>query len=153
MGQNMIIRPMAVNEIDSTVNLCNYYRDEAQIPEDEYDENSVLEGIRFRNINVQYRWLNAYEGSRPVGFICGFLTPAPWNKNILYAQIELIFLLESHRSMDTFRQMVDEFEQWARAAGAKKIITGDIGVNVERSRKVYGHLGFDEALWMTKEIT
>jgi len=152
----MIVRKMRPEEIDVTINLFRYYANEAanNNPElgAEFDEDSVIETIRTRNIHPEYVWFNAYEGTRPVGFISAGVTQAPWNKEILYAHIELIYMLESHRNMDTFRQMVDQVEQWAKNYGAQKITAGDIGVNPDRTRKVYQHLGFNESCFMDKDL-
>jgi len=147
---------MRPEEIDVTVNLFRYYAQEAgqSDPElgAEFDADSVIESIRHRNIHPEYVWFNAYDGTRPVGFISACLTQAPWNKEIYYAHIELIYMLESHRSMDAFRKLVQQVEEWGRAYNIQKITAGDIGINVERSKKLYAHLGFKEGCWMDKDI-
>lgn len=152
----MIVRKMQPAEIDITVNLFGYYRDEAvkTLPhiEQEYDENSVIETIRLYNSHYEYCWFNAYEGQRPVGLIAGCITATPWNKNLLNAHIDMIFLIESHRNMDNFRSLYSEFEAWARSYDARKITAGDIGINPDRTRKIYSSLGFNESVWMIKEI-
>lgn len=147
---------MRADEIDVTINLFRYYAKEAaeQTPSlgDEFDENSVIETIRTRNIHPEYIWLNAYEGTRPIGFVSACVTQAPWNKEIFYAHIELIYILESHRSMSAFKQMVENVEEWARTFNAQKITAGDIGVNPDRTRKVYEHLGFTNGCFMDKDL-
>jgi len=152
----MIVRKMHPAEFDLTVNLFGYYRDEAvkTMPhiDEEYDENSVIETIRLYNSHHEYGWFNAYEGQRPVGLIAGCITQTPWNKNILNAHIDMIFLIDSHRNMENFRSLYNEFEAWARGYEARKITAGDIGINPDRTRKVYGQLGFVESAWMIKEI-
>lgn len=152
----MIVRPMNVHEFDSTVICFNYYRDEAirSIPEieHEYDENSVIRTIRTYASKAEFCWFNAYQGQRIVGFIAGYLVPQPWNEKILTANISFIFLLESHRNMDNFRSLMDKFEEWAKLYNAKYISGGDIGIDMERSQRLYQHLGFEPMLLMSKEL-
>jgi GNAT superfamily N-acetyltransferase len=152
----MIIRKMLPDEIDSTVLLTQRYFDEAaeNIPNmaDQYDENSVLETIKQYSSHYEYFWYNAYEGLRPVGFIAGFATPILWNSKLLDAHIALIYLLDSHRSMANFKQLMDKFEEWAKTIGAGNITAGDIGINPERTEKLYEHFGYKRGVWMGKEL-
>lgn len=148
----MIVRKIHPQELDITVNLCNYYAQEAAIPDDDYDVNSVAETVRLYSTHNEYIWLNLYEGQRPVGLIAGCITNAPWNRKKLHGHIDLVFLLESHRSLDNFKQLINKFEEWAKEMQATTITAGDIGINVERTKKVYNHLGFKEGLWMSKEL-
>lgn len=147
---------MRPDEIDVTVNLFRYYAQEAASNDPElgaeFDADSVIETIRSRTIHPEYVWFNAYEGTRPIGFISAAVTEAPWNSDIHYAHIELIYMLDSHRSMPAFKQMVEQVEQWAKQFNAQKLTAGDIGVNPERTRKIYEHLGFDVGYWMMKEL-
>lgn len=152
----MIVRTMQPYEFDATMVLFNYYRDEAiesmPIIAEQYDENSMIETIRTYSIKNEYCWFNAYEGQRPVGFIAGYLTQCPWNKQLITANIGFVFLLESHRNMDNFKQLYKSFEMWSKSCHATEITAGDIGINVERSQRVYEHLGFAPILMMTKEL-
>jgi len=148
----MIIKAVDATNIDATMVLCEYYREEADISDDDYDHNSVLETIKTRSIHPEYCWFNLYEGQRPVGFISGCLTQAPWNNKILYAHIELVFILESHRNLDNFKMLIDAFTKWAKQFKVVDITAGDIGINVDRTRKLYEHLGFTQGLWMIKEM-
>lgn len=152
----MIVRRMQPSEIDVTVNLFGYYRDEAveRLPEinEEYDTDSVLETIRLYNSHNEYIWFNAYEGQRPIGLVAGCVTTVPWNRKILIGHIDMIFLLESHRSLDNFKELYTAVEQWAKMCGCTKLTAGDIGINPERTKKIYTHLGFTEGVWMTKEL-
>ena len=146
----MIVRTMLSHELDVTVNLCGYYADEAGI--ENYDENSVIETVKNHTIRNEYFWFNAYEGQRPVGLVAGALTQAPWNKEEIYLHIELIYLLEGNRTFSNFKLLLDKVEELARTVKAVKITAGDIGIDIERSKKLYSHFDFKEALWMTKEI-
>lgn len=138
--------------MDVTINLCGYYADEADIPSDEYDSDSVLETVRTYTIHPEYIWMNAFDGQRPVGLIAGCITKKPWNSSLI-AHIDLVFLLESHRTLANFKQLVDKFEEWAKMMQCTSITAGDIGINIDRTKKLYEHFGFSEALWMNKEIS
>jgi GNAT superfamily N-acetyltransferase len=152
----MIVREMYVNEFDSTVICFNYYRDKAieSIPqiELEYDENSVIKTIKARASRAEHCWFNIYDGQRIVGFIAGTLIPQPWNHEILSANIDFIFLIDSHRNMDNFRLLMKKFEEWARHRGATSITGGDIGIDIDRTRTLFEHLGFTPMLLMNKEL-
>lgn len=152
----MIVRRMHPEEIDVTVNLFNYYKMEAieSIPEIEaqYDPDSVLKTIRTYNTYNEYIWFNAYEGQRPVGLIAGCITALPWNEELLVAHIDMIYILDSHRNMESVRMLYNEFEAWARTCKCHKITAGDIGINPERTRKLYEYLGFEPGVFMIKEF-
>lgn len=147
---------MNPNEIDNTLILFNYYRDEAAetMPEilDEYDENAVLDTIRTFSIQYNHCWFNVYDNQRPVGFVAGYIVEVPWSKTSLQANLQFIYCLKSHRNMDVFKEMVDEFEKWARQFDVTKITAGDIGIDIERSRKLYEHLGYTPGLVVNKDI-
>lgn len=152
----MIVRRMQPQEFDVTVNLFNYYIDEAAqaLPEieEQYDSNSVIETIRLYNSHYEYVWFNAYDGQRPVGLVAGCITNLPWNRKLLIGHIDLVYLLDSHKNLDNFRSLYNEFEAWALNCGCSKITAGDIGINPDRTRKIYTHLGFKEGVWLTKEL-
>jgi GNAT superfamily N-acetyltransferase len=152
----MIVRKMLPSEIDLTINLFSQYFDEAAValPEiaDEYNEDAVLETIKMYNTHYEYVWYNAVEGQRPVGFVAGCITPVPWSSDKVDAHIVFIYLLESHRNMDNFRQLLNKFEEWAHNIGAAKITAGDIGINPERTQKLYEYFEFKPGIWMSKEL-
>jgi GNAT superfamily N-acetyltransferase len=152
----MIVRKMLPQEFDATMIVFEYYRDEAieALPKiaDEYDENSVLETIRQYNSNWEYCWFNIYDNSRPVGFVAGYASACPWNKNIFSANISFIYLLESHRSMSNFTMLLNEFTAWAKIIGASEITGGDIGIAPDRTQKLYEHFGFKPYVLMGKEL-
>jgi GNAT superfamily N-acetyltransferase len=157
MGQKvMIVRRMQPQEFDVTVNLFNYYIDEAAqaLPEieEQYDSNSVIETIRLYNSHYEYVWFNAYEGTRVVGFIAGYASECPWNSEIIDANIAFIFMLDSHKNMDNFRQLMVKFEEWARTIKARNITAGDIGIDPQRTQKLYEHFDFKPGVWMNKEL-
>lgn len=147
---------MRPEEIDLNVNLFRQYAEEASETNPtlgaQYDEQSVITSIRQRNINPEYCWFSLLDNGRPVGFISGAVTQAPWNLDIIYAHIEMIYVLKEKRSIDAFRRLVTAFEEWAVNMDAVEITAGDIGVNPERSKRVYESIGFKEGCFMTREI-
>jgi len=152
----MIVRPMQTQELDATVNVFGYYRDEAigSMPEieQEYDENSVIKTIKQYASQWNRCWFNAYEGQRPVGFIAGVLSNCPWNEKKIIANIAFVYLIDSHKNLDNFRELMKEFEQWARSVDAEQITGGDIGINIEKTKKLYEHFGFRPVLLTVKEL-
>jgi hypothetical protein len=153
----MIVRKMMPVEFDVTVNLFGYYRDEAvksmPIIEEEYDEDSVLETIRHYATQWDHCWFNAYDNTRPVGFVSGYASGCPWNRDKIVANIAFIYLLDSHKTMENFRSLLKQFEEWSRTIGAKQITAGDIGIDMARSQKLYEHFGFKPVLFTVKELT
>lgn len=143
-------------EFDVTVNLFHYYRDEAieslPIIEQQYDENSMINTIRHYASAWDHIWLNAYVNSRPIGFIAGFLSPLPWNEKIIDANIAFIYLQTSYRNIDNFKMLLNNFEEWAKTCKATSITAGDIGINPERTQKLYEHFDFKPGVWMGKEL-
>lgn len=150
----MIVRKMRPEEFDATMTLFGYYFDEAveAIPRmaQEHDENSILETIRKFASDYQYCWFNAYEGQRPVGFIAGYITTCPWNNKLVYANIGFVYLLKSHRNMANFKELYNKFTEWSTLVDAYEITAGDIGIDIDRSRTLYEHLGFEPMLLMRK---
>lgn len=148
---------MHVNDFDATVICFGYYRDEAiqSIPQiaEEYDENSVIKTIKARASRAEHCWFNAYDGTRVVGFIAGSIIPQPWNERVLTANIDFIFLLESHRTFNNFKQLMNKFDEWARARGATSVTGGDIGIDIDRSKTLFEHMGFKPMLLMNKELS
>jgi hypothetical protein len=152
----MIVRQMIPQEFDVTVNLFGYYRDEAveSLPRiaDEYDENSVIKTIKHFASKWDHCWFNAYEGQRPVGFIAGYASECPWNSQLIDANIAFIFLLDSHKNMDNFRALISKFEEWSKTIKARSMTAGDIGINPERTQKLFEHFDFKPGVWLEKEL-
>jgi hypothetical protein len=151
----MQIRKIHPGDIDSLLNIIHQYADEAaeSMPEiaGDIDDAVIVENIRTWSIQSAYNLLVAFEGERPVGFIAGVITQMPWG-NVTQANIIFIFMTETHRTMDNFKALLDNFESWARQCKAKRICSGDIGIDIERSRKLYNYLSFSEGLYVTKDI-
>jgi GNAT superfamily N-acetyltransferase len=151
----MQIRKIHPGDIDSLLNIIHQYADEAaeSMPEiaGEIDDAVIVENIRKWSIQHTFNLLVAFEGERPVGFIAGLLVTMPWSQT-LQANVNFIFMTKTHRTMENFKALLNAFEEWAKSAGCKKIFSGDIGIDIERSRKLYNYLGFTEGLYVTKEL-
>lgn len=130
-----------------------YYRDEADLPEGEYDPDQMLKTVRNYMIHGDHAWFCLYEGQRIVGIVGGYASEIPWSKRI-EAHIQFLYVLPSHRNIANARQLVDEFEIWAKNIGAVRISAGDIGINTERTRAFYTQIGFkDVGCWLNKELS
>lgn len=138
----MIVRPMETHEIDVVINLFNYYKDDAQIPEDKYDENKVLSTVREYTIRPHLFFRVAYNGLRPVGVIGGFLSEDPVDTD-LTATIQFFYLLPEFAELHNYKQMLDVFESWATSVNATAIRAIDIGNNPNRLQDIYDELGFN----------
>jgi hypothetical protein len=151
----MQIRKIHPGEIDDIFILFHQHTQEAitALPElaDEIDDGALLNTVRGWSIQHNMCFLVAFEGERPIGYVAGGLATQPWSKK-LYAQIGLIFLTENSRSMENFKALVDKFEEWAKSAQAIRVVAGDIGVNVDRTRKIFEYLGFTECLSVKRDI-
>lgn len=152
----MEIRKIHPGEVDDLISIIHQYAEEAaeQMPEiaGEISDNIIVENIRAWSIQHTHNLLVAFDNTRPVGFVAGFITQMPWGSTF-QASIQFLYLTESHRNMDNFRSLLEAFEDWARSRKATKVFAGDIGIDVERSRKVYGYVGYTEGLFVTKGLT
>lgn len=153
----VLVQKLKPVDLDAAVDLFEQYYAEAVevLPDmrDEYDEGSMIETIRTYASHYQHCWyLGFVDSTRPIALCAGSLTPTPWNENILNANIDMIYIVPEHRSMDNFKTLVDYFNAWAAQFGARKITAGDIGINPDRTEKVYKHLGFEPACFLTRAV-
>jgi hypothetical protein len=151
----MEIRKIHPGEIDGLLNLIHQYAEEASenmpMISGEISERVILENIRSWSIQHTHCLFVGYSGDRPIGFVAGFVIQMPWSV-APQANLNFIFMTEEYRSMENFKALLDTFEGWAKALKAKRLIAGDMGINLERSRKLYSYLGFREALLSIREI-
>jgi hypothetical protein len=154
-NSQMEIRKIHPGEIDDIFVLFHQHTQEAiqSMPElaDEIDDGALLNTLRSWSIQHHMCFLVAFEGQRPIGYVAGGVAAQPWSKK-LYAQIVLIFLTENSRGMENFKALVDKFEEWAKSVNAIRIVAGDIGVNIDRTRKIFTYLNFTEGLSVKREI-
>ena len=82
---------MRPDEIDSVLTLFEYYRVAANISEERYDQDRVLNTVREFAVRTNLFFRIALINSRPVGLIGGFLSPDPVEDE-LSATIQFLFL-------------------------------------------------------------
>ena len=134
---------MSSHEIDVVINLFQYFRDEIMIPDAEYDEDRILNFVRQYSINYNLFFEVAWEGQRPVGFVGGFLTEDPV-VGAKVAGLQVLFLLDSHKSTTNYQQLVQPFEEWAKMNQCKVIRCIDVGYRPNRLNSVLEDLNFQE---------
>ena len=132
---------MLPEELDSVVNLFQYYRDEVRIADQDYDEDRVTQTIRSYCINWGQFFRVAYEGQRPIGVIGGFISEDPIDGKAS-AAIQFCYLLESHANEYSYKELLDVFEAWAESVKATSIKCLDIGNNPNRLEDIYTNLGY-----------
>lgn len=137
----MIIRNMLPEEIDSVAILFEYYREDALIRDEDYSPDRVLETIKTYCINWNLFFQVAYEGGRPIGLIGGFVSNDPIDGRAC-AAIQFCYMVDSHNSIDNYRELVQAFEAWAREVQASSIKALDIGNRLDRLQYLYQTLGY-----------
>lgn len=149
----MIIRPMETNEIDLVINLFNYYREEADITEERYDQDKVIKTVREYNIRPNLFFRVAFNGRRPIGIIGGFLSEDPIDTEIT-ATIQFNYLIPEFANIENYGLLIEEFQTWARQFHVEKMRAIDIGNNITRLNDIYDQLGFNpiRISIMNKEI-
>lgn len=147
----MIIRKPRADEIDMVLILAEYYRDEAMLKS--YDSDVVAETVKSLIVQPDLCLFCAYDNGRMVGLVAGMLIPSLWSQELV-AHLQFLFLLPSHRNLVNGQRLVEEFESWAKNNHCDKITTGDIGIDVNRSRVFYKEMGFaDTGCWLEKELS
>lgn len=132
---------METSEIDLVINLFNYYRDDAGIPDDRYDENKVINTVREYCIRPNLFFHCAFIGRRPVGIIGGFLSEDPIDTEVT-ATIQFNYLIPEYATVENYGQMIDIFQKWAEQFSVTQIRAIDIGNRPNRLIDVYNKLEF-----------
>ena len=127
--------------MDLIVNLFEYYRDEALIPDEAWDDQRVVKVIKNYSISWSLFFRVAYEGQRPVGVIGGFVSEDPITAERVSA-IQFNYLKPEFASVGNYKQLIDHFLEWSNEVQAKNIKCMDIGDNATRLDEVYEELGF-----------
>jgi GNAT superfamily N-acetyltransferase len=142
----MVIRRPHATELDSTLILLEYQRDEFEISQ--YDEDFVTQTVKNYNVKATHFWHNAYEGSRPIGCIGGYLVQGNWSKD-LYAHLQFFYVLPTHRNQGIYSDMFKPFKEWTVANNVVKIIAGDLDLNSEHINAVIEQQGFaKKEIWI-----
>ena len=153
MGASMIIRPMEPRELDSVLILFEYYRADADITEDRYDQDKVMKTIKEYCIRPNLFFRVAYNGQRPIGVIGGFLSEDPVDTEIT-ATIQFNYLIDEFATIENYQQLIDSFTEWSQQFKVEQIRAIDIGNKINRLQSVYDQLGFNpvRVSIMNKEI-
>lgn len=138
----MIIRKMLPEELELVGLLMQYYRDEAGIADDDYNEEKALQSIKSYAINWNLFLRVAYEGTRPVGIIGGFLTESPVTNEVATG-IQFLYLLEQYSSTTNYMQLLAPFEEWSREVKATSIKFLGIGKTPSQIVNILNDLEFD----------
>jgi hypothetical protein len=138
----MIIRAMEPRELDSVLNLFNYYCEAADITEDKYDQDRARETVREYCIRPNLFFRIALNGQRPVGLIGGFLSQDPVESEVT-ATIQFLYLIPEFAEINNYQNLVDEFTAWSQKFKVTQVRAIDIGYRMDRLRDVYDELGFN----------
>jgi hypothetical protein len=144
---------MEPREIDLVINLFNYYKDDAGISDDRYDQDRVLRTVREYNIRPNLFFRVAFNGQRPIGIIGGFISQDPIETETT-ATIQFNYLLDEFATVENYAELIAVFQEWAQQLGITQMRAIDIGQNISRLNDVYDTLGFDpvKVMIMNKEI-
>jgi hypothetical protein len=144
---------MEISEMNSVINLFNYYKTAAQIPDSVWNEDRLLHTLREYNIRPNLFFQVAFNGLRPVGVIGGFLSEDPVESTVT-ATIQFNYLLDEYATVENYAQLIGSFESWAKQFKISQMRAIDIGQNYTRLNDIYDVLGFDsvKVTVMNKEI-
>ncbi len=57
-SRKLIIKPLRAHDVDKTIVLMEYYRDEACLPDGEYDSDAMAETIKNYVVSPVHTWFN-----------------------------------------------------------------------------------------------
>lgn len=137
----MLVRPLRPQDMDNTMILMDYYREEMNLEDGEWDENSVIQSIRLYSSNAETCFLVAVEGQRVVGCCSGIARKEFYN-NTIETVIQMLYLLPSHRNTENYNQIFGEFKNWAHSFGSKRTLLVDVGNNATRIHPIADVLDF-----------
>lgn len=137
----MIIRPMNPEELDLVVNVFEYYRDDANISDEQWNLQRVVQTIKHYTITWGLFFRVAYDGQRPIGVIGGFVAEDPITAEAS-AAIQFCYLKPGYDDLNNYRQLVTEFYDWAKSVNASSIKCLDIGNNPDRLSDIWEGLGY-----------
>lgn len=139
----MIVRRPYTHELDATLILLEYQRDEQQI--EDYDDSHVFDQVKIHMTKGTHWWINAYDGTRPVGCIGGYIVQANFTGR-KSALINYFYVLKSHRDQGIYGELLRHFKEWARSLDAEQLICGDIDISQD---ELLESLGFQsKKIWI-----
>ena len=142
----MLVRPLRPEDMNNVMILMNYYKDEMQIADDEWDEDAVVQSIKFFASNMQCTCLVAVEGYRIVGLLIGNVKKEFYN-NKFSAAIQMFYLMPGYKHNEYYGQMYKEFVAWSQLNKAEKILMMDMSDNTDSLINVKELLEFDTKMF------
>lgn len=148
LGENqiMLVRPLRPDDMNGVMTLMEYYRDQMQIDEMDWDEDAVVQSIKFFSTNMQCTTLVAVEGYRIIGLLVGNVKKEFYN-NKYTAAIQLFFLMPGFKHNEYYAQMYSEFVVWSKLVKAEKILMLDMSDNTDTLADVKELLEFDTKMF------
>ena len=137
----MLVRNLRPQDIDLLLVMMSYYRDEVNISDEDWDENSVIQSIKFYATNLELTCLVAVENSRIVGCLLASMKKEFYNNNVS-AAIQMLYLLPSHRQRENYQQLYNEFLNWTIGTKLEKILLIDIVDRTDRLDPISDMLDF-----------
>lgn len=139
----MLVRPLRPQDLDNTMIMMDYYREEMDIGQDEeWNENSVIQSIRLYSTNAECMFLVAVESDRVVGCCSGIARKEFYNDTI-ETVMQMMFLLPSHRNKENYQQLLGEFLNWSHLVKSQRMLLVDIGNSNTRIQTIADTLNFD----------
>jgi GNAT superfamily N-acetyltransferase len=143
MGKTVTVRRPYTHELEATLILLEYQRDELGI--EDYDDSHVFDQVKTHMSKGTHWWLNAYSGTRPIGCIGGYIVQSNFSAE-KSALINYFYVLKSHRDQGIYRELLNGFVEWSREVNAVKIIAGNIDIDQDL---LYEGLGFhSKKIWI-----
>ena len=118
----MEVRTIKPEELDLTLDIVEEYFDGLE----DYDPDSAVETVKTYTAQYHYHWLSAFDGPNPIGFIGGYITPAPWNEDRLTGHVAMIYLIESNATTENYETLIDYFVNWVSSVGGQRIVFSSV---------------------------
>jgi hypothetical protein len=134
---------MLPEELDSVGLVMQYYRDEVGITDDDYNEDKAIQSIKSYSIGWNLFLNVAYDGTRPVGLVAGFVADSPVTNEVATG-IQFLYLLQSHASRTNYMQLLGAFEDWSIQVKAVNIKFLGIGKATPLVVEILDDLGYSQ---------
>jgi len=141
----MRVRPFKESDIATMIELGIKLHKESNFKELNYDKNKLIalgEAI-IANTNVYYAIVAEDENKVLLGMFVGVIIEYYFSKD-RFASDLLFYVDKNKRGALASLRMLKEFELWAKRKNAKEVRPGtSTGIEIERTRKLYRHLGYE----------
>lgn len=141
----MRVRPFKESDIATMIELGGKMHKESNFKELNYDKNKLIalgEAI-IANPNVYYAIVAEDENKVLLGMFVGVITEYYFSKDLLASDL-LFYVDQNKRGALASLRMLKEFELWAKRKNAKEVRPAtSVGIEIERTRKLYRHLGYE----------